>query len=829
MLVRRKIEEVQQIIKNNKLKSFYLSLKDSLMPSNKSIDLRKFKGGQHIVAKDDINLNDGFVFYTKFRPDTFTNDNGYARRILAFDESIRPYIGIDSDRLQFTVRNTGGVDQNLYYTTTDKKIYNAVCRYNSTTKLLELYVDGVLRDSLTIDTDMFSYSAVKATVGRAGATIGRYLGMIYEVGVILGTISDADAIALSNGQQIDNNNWAFNYDLTSSVVGKDGVYDYAALGNHGTHYGYCTFDRPTAAFVYDNNDELQLCEIDEPRFVGARRDKSFRISKYLPKKAMYLKKDSTEINLNNAIEVNGVSFWAKPLQANENNVLRGDTGISGHFGIRTAGYWSMYVNSSWNVTTAYAIINSWQKVDYIYVDTGYEVYLNGVFYTKTICDKITIDKIGYNSINSFEGYVDNIIFYSERPTRKEIVESYVTTKDNFVNNKISNKYKLNDENSIILDSVGSNNGTYTDDGTGLPTLIDGVYDSSIQIAADKLQGYLCEKQRQNLLTYSDFSADWSPVRTTITDSGVVGPTGQNAMDLYETIDNGAHYIRRYLFTVSIGTTYSFNFFAKKGNRSKIKWYDQNDSGNGRVYFDFDTGTITDDNTAYGATVKSLPNGWFWFSIPITAAKTEISPAVLFLDDSENETYTGDITKYTRLDGGQLEVGVYGTTPILTTIAPVTRNSETLFYTNIGVDNFNSITLKAAMQGIDLNDYPYIVTLSDGSVANYAGLYARYGNNGITMRIFASGTEIVFKKLENADLKPFYNLHKLGMAWDNVNAYGYIDYKIIEGIDITNSTPVLNTLIIANNAQDSAPGSVSIKDINLYNKKLPIGRLRGYTK
>ena len=119
-------------------------------------------------------------------------------------------------------------------------------------------------------------------------------------------------------------------------------------------------------------------------------------------------------------------FEAKPTKTGEQYVFRSNIAGSTRttFGIRDAGYWSVFDDgSSWEVTSATAIINEWQSVAYTYNRSSDEVklYLDNTL-IKTFTKELLLDGLFEISSASsgFDGAIKNLRVFPRVLSAEEI-------------------------------------------------------------------------------------------------------------------------------------------------------------------------------------------------------------------------------------------------------------------------------------------------------------------------------------------------------------------------------------------------------------------------
>jgi hypothetical protein len=205
------------------------------------------------------------------------------------------------------------------------------------------------------------------------------------------------------------------------------------------------------------------------------------------------------------------------------------------------------------------------------------------------------------------------------------------------------------------------------------------------------RGIMAETAFTNLLSRSrefDNNTAWTKARATVTPNvgGVTDPWGTNLADkLVETAAAGTH-LAYYQYTTSNFVNFVVYFLAKAGERSKIRveLTNNTDAGAGAV-FDLAAGTVgaansgTTDLTGASATIRPIGNGWYWCEVEAlkVSGDNDCYPAIYLLDAAGSPSYTGDGTSGVYLAHAQLEEGVTGHMPVVTTTAAVARAADQL--------------------------------------------------------------------------------------------------------------------------------------------------------
>ena len=193
---------------------------------------------------------------------------------------------------------------------------------------------------------------------------------------------------------------------------------------------------------------------------------------------------------------------------------------------------------------------------------------------------------------------------------------------------------------------------------------------------------LAEPQRTNLFPYSeDFTNGvWSKTNATVALSSELSPDGTlNAYKVTAT-DTNQPRVEDGIPTVAVNTTYTFSFFAKKGNTSFVAA--SRFSGGQSAIFNLDTGAIV-SSTTDDVSITALDNEWF--KVSITQEVLSADGYNIWKINLTNGTSSsaGVIGEYVHIYGAQLEEGSYPTSYIPTSGATVTRNQDQFTRDGIG--------------------------------------------------------------------------------------------------------------------------------------------------
>jgi hypothetical protein len=159
---------------------------------------------------------------------------------------------------------------------------------------------------------------------------------------------------------------------------------------------------------------------------------------------------------------------------------------------------------------------------------------------------------------------------------------------------------------------------------------------------------------------------------TVSGNVTTSPDGTtNADKLIEAAVTGNHFCLQTL-TLTSGTTYTASCFVKASEKTRGRL---RMSGSG-AYWDLDfnlaLGTVTGGTNPF---IQNFGNGWYRIGATFTANQASNNFILLLLDDSGNNSYTGNGTSGLFVYGAQVEAGSVATSYIPTTTATVSRSAD----------------------------------------------------------------------------------------------------------------------------------------------------------
>ena len=181
---------------------------------------------------------------------------------------------------------------------------------------------------------------------------------------------------------------------------------------------------------------------------------------------------------------------------------------------------------------------------------------------------------------------------------------------------------------------------------------------------------LIEKERENLLLYSNDFSQWINLYSTET-GGQVGYDGSNdAWLLTDSASNLTNY--RIFIPVNQNGIYTFSVYAKAGTKDIVylKSYINN---NNIGYFDLTNGTVLTTINCIDSKIESIGNGWYRCSIVFNQPNDYVT---IGMAETTVQSYVGDGTGTIYIQDAQLEAGLVATDYIETTTSTVATGITT---------------------------------------------------------------------------------------------------------------------------------------------------------
>lgn len=249
-------------------------------------------------------------------------------------------------------------------------------------------------------------------------------------------------------------------------------------------------------------------------------------------------------------------------------------------------------------------------------------------------------------------------------------------------------------------------------------------------------GLLIEEARMNLALYSaQFdNAAWIKSDATITANATASPDGTaNADKLVETATTADHYIDQ-VCSFTTGTTYTFSFYAKAGERNIVSVRSSSAwAADPRIRFTLaGAGTVTVDNGSPTGTITAVGNGWYRCTMTATTNATNTGVFRLSLYNGAY-SYAGDGTSGAFIYGAQLEAGSFATSYIPTVASQVTRNADVATMTGTNFSSWYNASAGTFVADFDTANPAGVAYIYSANAAGVVG-------NSIYQSVFTSTTD-----------------------------------------------------------------------------------------
>ena len=328
---------------------------------------------------------------------------------------------------------------------------------------------------------------------------------------------------------------------------------------------------------------------------------------------------------------------------------------------------------------------------------------------------------------------------------------------------------------------------------------------------------LLEPQRTNLITQSELFSDasWGKTATIVGANSIISADGTQNASLIQSTQTATAYVAPNNLTLTIGNTYTFSCFAKKGNNDWIRLAHITSGGTG-CWFDLENGVVGTVNSQ-SATIEYYGNGWYRCTNTFIAIDdTNSDNAFIGICDANGSTNAGIVGKNDYLWGAQLEAGSYLTSYIPTQGSAVTRQADTASGAgNSEVFNDSEGVLFADMSFLENNTSAYNrLSLSDGSSNNRILIYP-FSNTQLGVRFNANASQLVSQTL---NVQALSNYSKLTIKWGNGNYSLYQNGFEIYSQSISD-TPINLSKINFSSVTETNPFYGKTKELAYYNTAL----------
>ena len=289
---------------------------------------------------------------------------------------------------------------------------------------------------------------------------------------------------------------------------------------------------------------------------------------------------------------------------------------------------------------------------------------------------------------------------------------------------------------------------------------------------------LLEGQRTNLVVQSNFLNLWSRFQNTTKsfDSAVLDPAG-NPSSRYLRNSSSTALASRDGVSILANTTYTFTYYARKGNYSAQLVEVGFGTNNVRVTYNFDTNTFSSSTagtqTLLSTSAQAVGNGWVRIALTFTGSITTVNCAFLIGDAVNNFVY---------LYGTQLEAGSYATSYIPTLAASVTRVADALSLLTLPNSNMTFtavLTMASNPIGGTADDWLRISAASIlGRAYGYSASFGFADDYGVGT---TAGRKIAWKQESGTTAKIFSNGSLVGTSTTGTYSSPFVQFVINGGL------------------------------------------------
>ncbi len=252
--------------------------------------------------------------------------------------------------------------------------------------------------------------------------------------------------------------------------------------------------------------------------------------------------------------------------------------------------------------------------------------------------------------------------------------------------------------------------------------------------------FLLEPQSTNLIAYSEDvsgASNWNRTAVTSTQNATTSLDGTQNADLIQSTGTSSCIIDDNALTFTIGNTYTFSVFAKKGNNDWIRLGHVTSGGTG-CWFDLENGVVGTVNSE-SATIEDYGNGWYRCTNTFVATQTTGSFQVFIgICDADGSTNSGASGQNDYVWGMQVEALPYATSYIPTNGSTVTRAAESCVDATPTINSEEGV-LYAEISALADDITNRSIGLTDGSTSNRVNILYSNSTNQIRATVVVGGS------------------------------------------------------------------------------------------
>ena len=330
---------------------------------------------------------------------------------------------------------------------------------------------------------------------------------------------------------------------------------------------------------------------------------------------------------------------------------------------------------------------------------------------------------------------------------------------------------------------------------------------------------LTEIESQNLIDYSeDFTTNWTASGVSVTANQIISPNGNLIGSLIQSTTTNNSFIEVSNSPLTIGNTYTYSVFVKKGNNQWIRLAHISSGATG-CWFDLENGVVGTVNSQ-SATIDGYENDWYRISNTFIATSVSSNSVFIGICDDNGSTIAGAIGQNFYVYGAQLEQQPAATSYIKTTGTIQTREADLVNGAGSAA-TFNSLEHTLF---IDLNSVFQSGTLSGISIVGSTGtvtdnrimVLKESNNTEFRIQTKSGGATVATETLANID----FSVRQKLVITVKFNEVKYYRNGFLVGTDIgTIPLPVSLGQLTLTIGDTSFPFYASTKDIRYYNQVL----------
>lgn len=441
-----------------------------------------------------------------------------------------------------------------------------------------------------------------------------------------------------------------------------------------------------------------------------------------------------------------------------------------------------------------------------------------------------------------QGHVKRFSYWNQRLSDNLL--KYITTQSYLIDVDLALDFDLSEAlDSRITFSRNSNASYFDADGVLRLRSTDEFridYDPSTLINL----GLLIEESRTNLVTHSeDFTNGiWTLSEVTASANSTSSPdSNTNADTILETTANNEHSVSEVLSGLDQSQNYySFSLFVKGLGRTKLllEFFDTASAAN-KLEVSIDLATQASTEQSIGSAeildsfIQPLPNNWFRVSLSGKTGQTgEHKFSIVILDDSNQRTFAGDISKGIYVWGAQIEQGGKSSSYIPTNGTSYTRTAETAVISGTNFSSWFNPSVgtfywKGDTRGY-ITDSKVGYEVNDNTSNEVIQLVlSDVGNLSSRVKVIDGGSTVVELDSPNPRTTTSNSVYENGFTY-NTNDFSFIDKNASQVSTDTNGT--LPTVTQMSIGSSYVAGSSSkflnghISKILYWNRALPVWRI-----